>query len=328
MRLVARRRPPPIVGATARHRSLTATLALALTSSCRTASPGGAAPAIDGVVAASVIDSHVHLAYWPVADQLAAAGVAAVVDLGAPLAALGQPAPLTVLGAGPMLTRGGGYPIDAWDPGGFAVGCDDEACVTAAVVAAADRGARVIKVVTGDDGLAPPLVARAVDDAHRRGLRVAAHALDDLAAAAAAHAGCDLLAHTPVAPLTDATITAWRGRAVISTLAAFGGRPTTVDNLRRLRAAGATVLYGTDLGNTRTAGVDGDELALLAAAGLDGPAIVEAMTAAPARFWQLAELGRAEAGAGSYVVLDRDPRVDPGAYLNPRAVFVRGQRRR
>ena len=34
---------------------------------------------------------------------------------------------------------------------------------------------------------------------------------------------------------------------VISTLEAFGGRSSTVENLRQLRAAGATVLYGTDI---------------------------------------------------------------------------------
>jgi Amidohydrolase family len=304
---------------------------LLLLAACRTAGPGeAAAPAtVDGVVAASVIDSHVHLAYWPVAEQLADAGIAAVVDLGAPLASLGGPAPLTVVSAGPMLTRPGGYPIDAWDPGGFGRGCADAACVDAAITEAADRGAKVIKLVTGAGGLAPPLAARAVAVAHARGLRVAAHALDDEAAAAAAAAGCDLLAHTPVAPLADATVQAWAQGAVISTLAAFGGSPSTVDNLRRLRAAGTTVLYGTDLGNTRTAGVDGDELGLLAAAGLDGRAIVLAMTTAPARYWRLPELGQATVGpAASYVILDRDPTVDPTAYLAPRAVFVQGQRRR
>ena len=47
--------------------------------------------------------------------------------------------------------------------------------------------------------------------------------------------------------------------AVVSTLAAFGGSPAAVDNLRRLHAAGATVLYGTDLGNTRDAGPSAEE---------------------------------------------------------------------
>src|ERR1700760_3589849 len=64
-----------------------------------------------------------------------------------------------------------------------------------------------------------------------------------------------------------ATVAAGRGRAVISTLAAFGGSPAAVDNLRRLRAAGATVLYGTDLGNLDVAGPSEPEIALPARAG-------------------------------------------------------------
>jgi imidazolonepropionase-like amidohydrolase len=77
---------------------------------------------------------------------------------------------------------------------------------------------------------------------------VVAHALSDAAARRAADAGVDVLGHTPVEPLAESTIQAWRGRTVISTLAAFGGTPAAVTNLRRLRDAGVTVLYGTDLG--------------------------------------------------------------------------------
>jgi hypothetical protein len=49
-----------------------------------------------------IIDSHVHLSYWPVANELANRGVAAVVDLAAPESSLtaGLEAPLTVISAG------------------------------------------------------------------------------------------------------------------------------------------------------------------------------------------------------------------------------------
>src|SRR5262245_11166986 len=40
-----------------------------------------------------MIDSHVHLAYWSVADQLVKSGVAAVVDLAAPETTLDEAAP-------------------------------------------------------------------------------------------------------------------------------------------------------------------------------------------------------------------------------------------
>ncbi|MEZ4398435.1 MAG: hypothetical protein R3B06_00345 [Kofleriaceae bacterium] len=290
---------------------------IALATACRRSEPV-ATRAAGAVEVAGPIDSHVHLAYWRVDAELARAGLAAAVDLGAPVDDVGAPTSVPVVWAGPMLTRPGGYPIDAWDPGGFGLGCAVDACAVAAIDAAAARGARAVKVVAGPDGLAPTVMAAAVAHAHARGLPVLAHALTDADAAAAAAAGCDGLAHTPVERLADATVAAWRGRVVVSTLAAFGGRADAVDNLRRLRAAGAVVLYGTDLGNRRVAGVDPDELALLAAAGLDGPAVVDALTTAPARFWHLED-----ALAATTVTLAVDPRLTPSAYAQPQAVHRR-----
>ena len=286
-----------------------------------------------------IVDSHVHLAYWPVADRLAASGVEAAVDLAAPEAMLGRPAPITVLRAGPMLTRPGGYPLDAWGADGYGIGCADAACVTRTIDRLAAHGARVIKLALGDtsappcgaarageagpcdDGLDPALIPVACAAAHRHHLRVAVHALTDASAAAAAAGGADLLAHTPVERLSDATVAAWRGRAVISTLAAFGGSPATIDNLRRLRAAGVTVLYGTDLGNTRDAGPSADEIALLRKAGLDDAAITAAMTTTPIAYWGL-DLG------ASHLELSGDPRRDARVLLDPREVWARGHRLR
>jgi imidazolonepropionase-like amidohydrolase len=151
------------------------------------------------------------------------------------------------------------------------------------------------------------------------------HALSNASALAAAQAGVDVLAHTPVEPLDDATVAAWRGRAVISTLAAFGGSADAVHNLARLRAAGVTVLYGTDLGNTRDPGPSADEVKLLRAAGLDDAAITEAMTTAPLAFWGLS-VGPAAGREATFVVLDGDPRRDASVLLHPRAVYVRGKR--
>lgn len=284
------------------------------------APPPPTAPA--GVRAAAVIDSHVHLQLERVADDLARAGVVAAVDLGAPMASVGIDGPVEVLHAGPMLTRPGGYPINAWDPGGYGHGCDTETCVHAAVAAIAVKGGRVIKLVVGDAGLATDLIPMAVAAAHGRGMKVAVHALDDAGARAAADAGCDVLAHTPLERLDDQTVAAWggRGRAVISTLAAFGGGADAVENLRRLQAADVTVLYGTDLGNLREIGVPREELRLLGEAGLDGPAIVAAMTSAPAAFWGIA------LPASTYVVLARDPAADPTAYVEPVEVWVEGKR--
>jgi imidazolonepropionase-like amidohydrolase len=120
-----------------------------------------------------------------------------------------------------------------------------------------------------------------------------------------------VLAHTPIAPLSKKTTALWSGRAVISTLRAFGGSTTAVANLRALRASGARILYGTDFGNTTTPGIDGNELQLLAEAGLDGAAILESATSAPAAFWGLEGFGRIGVGAEAHIlVLDADPTRD------------------
>jgi hypothetical protein len=266
-----------------------------------------------------IIDSHVHVSYWPVADSLARAGIGAVVDLAAPEASLGTRSPLAVIAAGPMLTRPDGYPLDSWGHDGYGIPCADVACVAATIDRLADRGARVIKLALGDHGLDPALVGPAVARAHIRKLKVAVHALDDASAKLAGDAGVDVLAHTPVERLSDATIAAWRGKAVISTLAAFDA-PAAPDNLRRLRAAGCTILYGTDLGNLRDAGPSLQEISLLRQAGLDDAAITAAMTTTPAAFWSL------PAKDASFLLLDRDPRVDASALLHPRSIWVDGKR--
>lgn len=273
-----------------------------------------ACAAHEEIHARPVIDSHVHLAYWPVADQLEARGVEAVVDLAAPTVIANQP--IRVISSGPMITRPNGYPLDAWGSDGYGVGCADAAAVTAAVNHLADQNAHVIKIAGDDDGLDPSLYAAVVTAAHARNLKVAIHALSDASVVAAAAAGVDILAHTPVEPLSNPA--AWKGRAVISTLAAFGGTQAAIDNLRALRAAGATVLYGTDLGNTREL-VSTTEIALLRKAGLSDGDIVDAMTTAPAAFWGFA------LEANTYLVLDRDPRGDATALAHPTQVFVRGK---
>ena len=273
-----------------------------------------------------IIDSHVHLSYWPVATELAASGVEAVVDLAAPEATLDHTSgALHVLAAGPMLTHPDGYPLDGWGHDRYGISCSDAATVTATIDRLVRNGAQVIKLALDDDGLAPSLVETAVTAAHAHHRKVAAHALSDAAAALAGRAGVDILAHTPIEPLTDATVALWRNRAVISTLAAFGGRPSAIDNLRRLRAAGATVLYGTDLGNTRVAGPNPSELTLLRRAGLDDAAITAAMTTTPTAYWNLPFALTAGAEA-TFLLLDADPRLDASVLLSPRAAWLHGHR--
>lgn len=278
-----------------------------------------------GVLWPSIVDSHVHVTYWPVADQLAASGIATVVDLAAPERALDGAAPIRVIAAGPMLTRPEGYPLESWGADGYGAACADAACIATTIDRHAKRGARLVKIAMGGGGLDPALVPVAIEHAHARRLKVAVHALDDASARQAGLAGADVLAHTPVERLAEATIEAWRDKAVISTLAAFGA-PAAIDNLRRLRAAGTTVLYGTDLGNLRDAGPSRDEIALLREAGLDDAAIVAAMTTTPARYWRLPAIE--PGGEASFLLLERDPRTDVRWLLEPRGIWLRGRRMR
>ena len=75
------------------------------------------------------------------------------------------------------------------------------------------------------------------------------------------------------------------GQRWISTLFVTGYGTVTpdseraADNLRRFLDAGGRVLYGTDLGNgDQPLGVNADELGLMIGAGLDAPALLDAIT--------------------------------------------------
>ncbi len=283
--------------------------------------------AAGGWLVPGVIDSHVHLAYLPAADALADAGVAVAIDLAAPKAWRRPTAP-QVLGSGPMITAINGYPTLSWGRDGYGWPVASPEQARDAVSTLVDDGARVIKVaVTSPPTLDDATLAATVSAAHDAHIPVVAHALSDVDAARAAAAGVDGLAHTPTEALSDATIAAWSGRFVISTIAAFGG--DAVDNLRRLRAAGATVLYGTDFGNTAQIGVSPDELDGLARAGLDGAAIADALGPAPAAVWHLPDVGAIRVGAtASMMLVPADPLADPTAWTRPETVWLAGHARR
>jgi len=198
-------------------------------------SPGDTIRELGGrYVVPAFIDSHVHLAYLPRAADLAKAGVAGVVDLASPLAFDRAAArPLTLAWSGPMLTARGGYPTQDWGHDGYGLECDDAKSAAAAVDRLRDLGATLIKVaITGPPALDDAQLTAIVARAHARGMKVAAHALTDRDVLRAAAAQVDILAHTPVTPLSEAAVRAFADRTVISTLAAFGGSPAAIENLR------------------------------------------------------------------------------------------------
>ena len=266
------------------------------------------------IVVPAVIDSHVHLAYWPVGNALAESGVAGAVDLAAPLATLGRgDVRLRVAASGPMITAARGYPTRSWGADGYGLEVADAAGATNAVAALANRGADVIKVALGSDGLGRGELEAVVAAARARGLKVAAHALSAADVALAADAGVEILAHTPIEPIGSELAARWRGRYVITTLAAFAPLAAAA-NLRRLLAAGAIAVYGTDLGNTRELGVSRSEIAAMTEAGMSPRAIIESMTTTPAKLWGWHDLGAIEPRRRTpLLVLDRDPLEDPMA---------------
>jgi imidazolonepropionase-like amidohydrolase len=276
-------------------------------------------------LAPAFIDSHVHLAYLPMIPDMLAGGVAAAVDLAAPEAFLAEPhGEMRLIASGPMITSPGGYPLDSWGRDGYGLACADPASCAAAVDHLNALGAGLIKVPLTEPGLDDAEFQAVVDRAHVAGLRVAIHALTEHGAHRGAVAGADLLAHVPVELLTEETLATWANRAVISTLAAFGGA-AAIENTKALHETGATVLYGTDYGNTRHAGVDPDEIAQLVMAGFDGAAILDVGTRAPARYWGLADLGAIEVGkTASLLVLADDPLVNPMTLASPVIVYIGG----
>ncbi|MCB9766479.1 MAG: hypothetical protein H6739_42285, partial [Alphaproteobacteria bacterium] len=171
------------------------------------------------------IDSHVHLAYYPVGDALLDGGVAGAVDLAAPERWLAEDlGPLRLRRSGPMVTAEGGYPTQGWGRDGYGLPCADAEAAAAAVDHLAEAGVQVLKLpVTGPPVLDEAALRAAVERAHARGLPVASHALGDDEARLAGAVGADLLAHTPTAGLSSETLALWADRAVITTLGAFGG---------------------------------------------------------------------------------------------------------
>jgi imidazolonepropionase-like amidohydrolase len=287
------------------------------------------------VLLPAFVDAHVHLSVaGDVADVARAelrGGVAAVLDLGEPERLLPlRTSPLRVQFAGPLLTAPGGYPTRSWGANGYGLELSNPDGARAAVQRLAKAGARFAKLTF--DARYPLLdaqVARAAaDEAHRLGMLVVAHALDAAMVRRALDAGADVLAHTPVEPLPDDLVVrigerrAW----VISTLHAFGAAPAAIENLRRLRRAGARVAYGTDLGNEETApGIDAEELTLLVKAGLSPVDVIAAATAAAADLLGEQRLGHLRRGSAASVIgVDERALKDVRLLAKPSLVLIDG----
>jgi imidazolonepropionase-like amidohydrolase len=287
------------------------------------------------VLLPAFVDAHVHLSVAGEVANVAKAelrgGVAAVLDLGEPERLLPlATAPLRARFAGPLLTAPRGYPTQSWGANGYGLELAAPEDARAAVQRLAKAGARFAKLAFDRRyPILDPAVARAAaDEAHRLGLRVAAHALDVEMVRRAVDANADILAHTPVESLPDELVATVGARRtwIISTLHAFGGTPQAIDNLRRLRRAGARIAYGTDLGNEGTVpGIDGQELALLARAGLSTAEVIAAGTAASAELVGESDLGRIGKGAAASIIGVREESLkDVRLLAQPKLVVIDG----
>jgi imidazolonepropionase-like amidohydrolase len=239
------------------------------------------------------IDAHVHMELVPGAPRaLLRGGVAAVLDLGAPERALpfAGAGALRVRFSGPLLTAPGGYPTRSWGRDGYGLEIASAAEARAAVERLAARGARFAKLAFDPryPMLSPGIARAAADEAHRRGMLVAAHALEADSVRRALDAGADVFAHAPLEPVP------LPGKWVISTLRAFGGT---------VRGLGARVVYGTDLGNEDTLpGIDARELELLERDGIDP---LRAATVDAAELLGYPDLGRLSVGSAASLLAVR-----------------------
>ena len=265
-----------------------------------------------------LVDAHVHLAFGS-PEETVAKGVVAVRDLGAPprdAMAWRETTTLRVRVAGPLLTAPGGYPSRSWGRDGFAAFLDDVEQASRLVQGLATQ-VDVIKLALEPSGGAvpePALCAAVVETAHASGREVTCHALTVAMVERALDAGVDELAHTPTERLSTSVvdrIVAGNVR-VVSTAQTHLRGGHVVDNLRALVSAGATVRYGTDLGNAGTRpGADPRELDLLAQAGLGPDGALRAATD-PIAVGEPAGL----------VALLLDPRERSASWIQPHAVMV------
>jgi imidazolonepropionase-like amidohydrolase len=329
-----------------------------------------------------LVDTHVHLAFdagpSPVEAlagrdddiALAALAQAAAVQLGAGVTTvrdLGDRGYLalrlrdsgagllpTILASGPPITTAGGH---CHFLGGATAGVEG---VRAAVREHAARGVDVIKVMASGGHLTPDTVMyraqfgstemrELVDEAHRHGLPVTAHAHAVEAIAQAAAAGVDGIEHCSFFTTDDVHVPDELVSTIVAQRIAVGATvgvlpvpglepppdiarrlPLSIAAWARLIGEGAVVVAGTDagIGPFKPHGVLSRGLAQLAELGLGNAGALRAGTLVAAQVCGLGERkGRVQPGFDAdLLAVDGDPIADITALHRVVAVFAGGHR--
>jgi len=327
-----------------------------------------------------LVDTHVHLAFDASADPVGAlaarsdeetvkamiragqaalrGGVTTVRDLGdrdyLSLGLRGQPGLPAILAAGPPVTTAPAghchYLGGAAEP--------TEAGVRAAVREHVERGVDVIKIMASGGTLTPgtyqhlcqftPEVLRAaVDEAHRHGLPVTAHAHAVGAIADGVAAGADGLEHVSFwtetsvdAPAELIQLIADRRTVVGLTVGlvpipglqpppvVMARLPLIAANMRRMYEAGAVMVAGSDagIGPVKPHDVVRYAPAMLREVGIGQAEVLRMLTSVAAEVIGLGHRkGRIAPGFDADILaVDGDPIADPDALHRIRAVWARG----
>jgi len=206
--------------------------------------------------------------------------------------------------------------------------------------------------------LTPELYRAIIDEAHRRGLRVAAHIFTLEDAKGLLRAGIDAFAHgIRDKDIDDEVVTLFKQRPNVVLVPNLPDRGVKMDmswlrgslpdaelqklqaaatdrpelqaafgiqarNLAKLNAAGVRIAMGTD-GNTPYA--PHIEMADMVAAGMTPAQVIVASTRTSAEFLKIAEAGTIEGGkSADFIVLDADPLTDITNTRRISSVYLRG----